>query len=582
MSDQAGNKDSISIALVGKGGAGVITAGQILLTAAARCGRYGLMIPAVGPQIRGGESAALLRLGKSPINCLDDRFDVLVGINWQHAERFRSDIPLDADSIIVTDPSGAAVPDFIADLGADIQELEMQALAETVSGGRPSMVALGYVARLAGISDSAVLQAIEKTLGRKGRDALGVSNECVRLGYGRAALLNEAEPEAAGGATGDASNSRWLISGNHAAGLGALRGGIRFAAAYPITPATEILEWLAPRLSDAGGTLLQAEDELASINMAIGASYGGIPSLTATSGPGLSLMIEGLGLAVGAEIPVVVINVMRGGPSTGIPTKPEQSDFDAAVYGLHGDAPHLVVAANSVTDCVYTTQWAVHLAEATQAPIIVLSDQFIGQASAVVDPIPAINFLAKRKLAENMNEDFERYAITADGISPMPLPGMPGGQYTADGLEHSAKAKPSGLADDHVAQLDKRARKIAEFDYGQHWAEIQGDGELAVLTWGSTTSTVREAIGRLPAELSANLKLISLRLLLPAQPRKMADALGGVERLMVIEQNHSGQLYRFLRAWYDLPADVESLHRPGPSVFRPGEIAAALRDWAHQ
>lgn len=582
MSDQAGNKDSISIALVGKGGAGVITAGQILLTAAARCGRYGLMIPAVGPQIRGGESAALLRLGKSPINCLDDRFDVLVGINWQHAERFRSDIPLDADSIIVTDPSGGAVPDFIADLGADIQELEMQALAETVSGGRPSMVALGYVARLAGISDSAVLQAIEKTLGRKGRDALGVSNECVRLGYGRAALLNEAEPEAAGDATGDASNSRWLISGNHAAGLGALRGGIRFAAAYPITPATEILEWLAPRLSDAGGTLLQAEDELASINMAIGASYGGIPSLTATSGPGLSLMIEGLGLAVGAEIPVVVINVMRGGPSTGIPTKPEQSDFDAAVYGLHGDAPHLVVAANSVTDCVYTTQWAVHLAEATQAPIIVLSDQFIGQASAVVDPIPAINFLAKRKLAEIMNEDFERYAITADGISPMPLPGMPGGQYTADGLEHSAKAKPSGLADDHVAQLDKRARKIAEFDYGQHWAEIQGDGELAVLTWGSTTSTVREAIGRLPAELSANLKLISLRLLLPAQPRKMADALGGVERLMVIEQNHSGQLYRFLRAWYDLPADVESLHRPGPSVFRPGEIAAALRDWAHQ
>jgi 2-oxoglutarate ferredoxin oxidoreductase subunit alpha len=293
-------------------------------------------------------------------------------------------------------------------------------------------------------------------------------------------------------------------------------------------------------------------------------------------------MIEGLGLAVGAEVPVVVINVMRGGPSTGIPTKPEQSDFNVAVYGLHGDAPHLVVAANSVTDCVYTTQWAVHLAEATQAPIIVLSDQFIGQATAVVDPIPAINFLTKRKLAEDVKENFERYAITADGISPMPLPGTPGGQYTADGLEHCAQAKPSGLADDHVAQLDKRARKIDEFDYGQHWADIQGDGELAVITWGSTTSTVREAIGRLPAELSANLKLISLRLLLPAQPSKMAKALRGVKRLMVIEQNHSGQLYRFLRAWYELPADVESLHRPGPSVFRPGEIAAALRDWSHQ
>jgi len=578
MSDQAGNKDSISIALVGKGGAGVVTAGEMLLTAAARSGQYGMMIPAVGPQIRGGESAALLRLGTSPINCLDDRFDVLVGIDWQHAAGFRSDIPLDADGLIVTDPCGRDVPDFIADSGARIHELEMQALAETVPGGRANMVALGYVARLAGIPDSAVLQAIEKKLGRKGRGSIGASNECVRLGCGQAALLDDAEPQASVGG----GDKRWLISGNHAAGLGALRGGIRFAAAYPITPATEILEWLAPRLNDAGGTLVQAEDELASINMAIGASYGGIPSLTATSGPGLSLMIEGLGLAVGAEIPVVVINVMRGGPSTGIPTKPEQSDFNAAVYGLHGDAPHIVVAANSVTDCVYTSQWAVHLAEATQAPVIVLSDQFIGQASTVVDPIPAINFLAKRKLAENINENFERHAVTADGISPMPLPGMPGGQYTADGLEHSANATPSGLAEDHLAQLDKRARKIDGYDYGQHWADIQGDGELAVLTWGSTTSTVREAIGRLSADLSTNLKLISLRLLLPAQPRKLADALEGVERLMVIEQNHSGQLYRFLRSWYELPADVESLHRPGPSVFRPGEIADALRDWSHQ
>lgn len=578
MPYQADNENSISIALVGKGGAGVVTAGEILLIAAARTGRYGMMIPAVGPQIRGGEAASLLRLGKSPINCLDDRIDVLAGIGWQHAERFRSDIPLDADSLIITDPSEGALPDFIANCGAHIYELEMKALAETITGGRENMIVLGYVARLSGISDFAVLEAIEKKLGHKGRDSVGASTQCVRLGYEQAAQLDVVAPEAADGATG----SRWLMSGNHATGLGALRGGIRFAAAYPITPATEILEWLAPRLNDAGGTLVQAEDELAAINMAIGASYGGVPSLTATSGPGLSLMIEGLGLAVGAEIPVVVIDVMRVGPSTGIATKPEQSDFNAAVYGLHGDAPHIVLAPNSVSDCVLTTQWAVYLAEATQAPVIVLSDQFIGQTNAVLDPIPAITLFANRKLAERVDENFERYALTADGISPMPLPGMPGGQYTADGLEHSANARPSGLADDHIAQLEKRARKIDDFDYGQHWADIEGDGELAIITWGSTTSTVKEAIGRLPADLSANLKLISLRLLLPAQPHKLADALRGVGRLIVIEQNHSGQLYRFLRAWYDLPADVETLLRPGPSVFRPGEIAERLRDWGQR
>ena len=578
MSDQAGNRKSISIALVGKGGSGVLTAGEMLLTAAAHCGWYGIMVPAVGPQIRGGESAALLRLGESPVNCLDDYFDVLLAIDWQHTDRFRADIPLDSNSLVITDPSTGAVPDSIAADGVRIRELEMQALADTVTNGRPNMVALGYAGRLAGIPESALLQATEKKLGRKGRDTVDASNACVRLGYGRAASGNVADAAA----PADVTNSRWLITGNHAAGLGALRGGVRFAAAYPITPATEILEWLAPRLNDAGGTLVQAEDELASINMAIGASYGGIPSLTATSGPGLSLMIEGLGLAVGAEIPLVVINVMRGGPSTGIPTKPEQSDLNAAVYGLHGDAPHIVVAANSITDCVFTTQWAVHLAEATQAPVIVLSDQFMGQANAVVDPIPAINFLTTRKLADSVGENFERYALTADGISPMPLPGTPGGQYTADGLEHSATAKPSGLADDHVEQLDKRARKINGFDYGQHWADIDGDGELAVLTWGSTTSTVSEAIGRLPVDLATRIKLISLRLLLPAQPQKMADALRGVQHVMVIEQNHSGQLYRFLRAWYDLPAEVETMYRPGPSVFRPGQVATALRDWSHR
>lgn len=578
MRPPAGNTNSISIALVGKGGAGMITAGEILLIAAARAGRYGMMIPVVGPQIRGGESAALLRLGERPIDCLDDRIDVLAGLGWQHAERFRSDIPLDADSHVVTDPAEGAIPTFITESGAEIVDLEMKALAGSVTGGRQNMIALGYVARLAGIPAFAVQQAIEKKLGHKGRNSIDASNECMFLGYGKVSGTRDVQGDVAGSAV----NGRWLISGNHATGLGALRGGIRFAAAYPITPATEILEWLAPRLSDAGGTLVQAEDELASINMIIGASYAGIPSLTATSGPGLSLMIEGLGLAVGAEIPVVVIDVMRGGPSTGIPTKPEQSDFNAAVYGLHGDAPHIVVAPNSVTDCVYTTQWAVHLAEATQTPVIVLSDQFIGQTNAVLDPIPSVAFIGKRKLAEGIDGKFERYALTADGISPVPLPGTPGGQFTAGGLEHNTNAQPSGMVDDHLSQLDKRDRKLADFDYGQHWADIEGDGELAIITWGSTNGTVREAIGRLPADLHARLKLICLRLLLPAQPRKLQAALDGVERLIVIEQNHSGQLYRFLRSWCDLPANATTLHRPGPSVFRPGEVAAQLIKWSSQ
>jgi 2-oxoglutarate ferredoxin oxidoreductase subunit alpha len=541
MTEQARSIDSFSIALFGKGGAGVITAGEMLLAAAARAGLYGMMIRAVGPQIRGGESAALIRLGPTPVNCLDDRFDMLLAIDWKHAERLLGDVRLDANSVVVTDPGEAEVPASIGATAAEVRELPMAELAKTIEGGRANMVALGYLAAIAGIPRDGVIEAIEKKFGHKNPQAVAASGDAAMLGYAETKTQETIKADA---------GSRWMISGNHATGLGAMRGGIRFAAAYPITPATEILEWLAPRLNDAGGTLSQAEDELASINMVIGASFGGIPSLTATSGPGLSLMIESIGLAVCAEIPIVIINVMRAGPSTGIPTSSEQSDFNSAV------------------------------SEATQAPVIVLSDQFIGQANVIAEPVPEITFFAKRKLAEDITDEFERYAMTADGVSPMPLPGMAGGQYTADGLEHSPKAVPSGMASDHNEQLDKRARKIANFDYGQHWADIDGDGDLAIITWGSTTGVVKEAFGRLPRELGDRVKLIAPRLLLPVRPDDMAAALDGVSRVMVIEQNHSGQFYRFLRAWYDLPADVQTLHRPGPSVFRPGEIENAIREWS--
>ena len=575
MSSHANEMSSFSVALIGKGGSGVITAGEILLSAAAKAGGYGLMTRAVGPQIRGGEAAALLRLSASPVHCLDDRFDVLLGIDWLHAERFCAEIPLDSNSLIISDAANSAAPAEITASGAHTDDLPLAALADSVEGGRANMVAVGLIAALAGITSMALSAAIQEKLAGRNAAVIAASEACAKLGRDAAKKVSvNFKPLAV-----SHDESRWLISGNQAAGLGAIRGGVRFAAAYPITPATEMLEWLAPRLHDAGGTLVQAEDELASINMAIGASWSGIPSLTATSGPGFSLMIESLGLAVSAEVPVVVVNVMRGGPSTGMPTKSEQSDLNAAIYGMHGDAPHLVLAPNSIGDCAFTTQWAVHLAEAIQAPAIVLSDQFLGQANTVTDPLANVSFFARRKFVANPAAGFERYALTADGISPMSLPGMAGGQYTADGLEHSARALPSSSVSDHIAQTEKRARKLDNFDYGVHWADIEDESELAIITWGSTTGAVREALARLRAT-GTKVKLISMRLLLPTQPRQFAEALKGVNRLLVIEQNHSGQLHGFLRASYDLPTEVETLHRAGPIAFRPTEIVERIREWS--
>jgi 2-oxoglutarate ferredoxin oxidoreductase subunit alpha len=314
--------------------------------------------------------------------------------------------------------------------------------------------------------------------------------------------------------------------------------------------------------------------------MAIGASYGGVPSLTATSGPGLALMVESLGLAVASETPVVVVDVMRVGPSTGIPTKSEQSDVNIAVHGLHGDAPHLVLAPNSPADCRRTTCWAVQLAERLQTPAIVLSDQFLGQARAVIDePVQSADASAVRTLTAAGAGGYLRYTLTESGVSPMAIPGMPGLAYTADGLEHGERGSPSSQSADHVAQLDKRRRKLETADYGDDWADVEGGGDLAVVTFGSCTGPLREALRRMP-ELAGRVRLVSLRLLSPLQPSKLAAALRGVRRVLVIEQNHSAQLYRYLRGEFDFGCELASLHKAGGAQYLPGELQRHILDWS--
>ena len=568
---------SVSITFAGSGGAGVMTAGNMLLDAAGRAGWYAYMTRSSGAQIRGGEAAAMMRLSTSPVQSHDDHFDVLVAIDWQNVGRFSAEIPMTSDGLVLGDPDGGDFPEQIGAKGARRADIPFKKMAKEIEGGRPNMIALGAVAGLVGLPEDAVLGVVRDSLAKKGAAALTASEASVRAGMAFAAGL----PPCPRLATAQGQSERlWSITGNEAAGLGAVRGGIRFVAAYPITPGTEVLEWLAPTLAKLGGVLVQAEDELASINQIIGASYAGVPSLTATSGPGLALMTESLGLAVASETPITVVNVMRGGPSTGIPVKSEQSDLNIALYGLHGDAPHLVVAPNSLADCAFSTQWAVHLADGLQTAAIVLSDQSLGQSRATIAPPADPGFRAIRLMPEGeAAERYRRYTDTASGVSPMAVPGMKGYQYTADGLEHNEYGTPSSAAADHSAQLDKRLRKLAVHDYGQHWADIEGDGDIAVLTWGSTTGPVREALERFRAS-GGRARLVSIRLISPVRPEQLAAALDGVARVLVVEQSHGAQFHRYLRAHYDLPGSVRAFHRPGPLPIRPNEIFRQLADWS--
>ena len=566
---------SLSIVLTGSGGAGVMTAGQTLLDAATSLGLYGLMTRSTGPQIRGGEAAAMIRLASTPVQSHGDRFDILVALDFDNVERFAEELPLDRASLIIGDPAAGEMPDFLKASGATICLVPMAKLAKTIAGSRVSMVALGVLARIMGLPETAVIAAVAESIGRKKPEALVASEQAVMLGSGAApdvTIPKLALPETP-------PLDRWSITGNEATGFGALKAGVRFVAGYPITPATEILEWMAHAVPRCGGVLVQAEDELASINMIIGASFGGTPSLTATSGPGLSLMTEAIGLAVASEIPLVVVDVMRSGPSTGIATKSEQSDLNLAVYGLHGDAPHVVTAPLSVADCLLTAQWSVHLAETLQTPVIMLSDQSLGQARVVIDRPLDVDLVTKRLVPETAADVYARYAHTESGVSPMAIPGFGGGQYTADGLTHNARGTPTSQAKDHTAQLDKRQHKLDAFDFGAYWADIDGDGELAIVTWGSTSEPLREAIAAARIE-GINVKLIAMRLIAPAQPTRLTAALEGVKRVLVIEQSHTGQFWRYLRAHYDLPRDVVPIRCPGPLPIRPGQVLEYIRKGA--
>ncbi len=565
---------AVSVALAGSGGSGVMTAGTMLLDAAARAGLYGIMVRTSGPQIRGGEAAALVRLSRSPVDSLDDAYDLLLAMDWQNMHRFADEIPLRATSVVIGDSDEGEAPEVFAASGARCVALPLKKTAKGIAGSWVNMLALGLAGGLAGIPAEA-LEAALRASWKRTEAGLLANLEALHKGLAEARGIAGMARLAPGAA---ATGSRWLISGNEAAGFGAIRGGVRFVAAYPITPATELLEWMAPALLKVGGALLQAEDELASVNMIIGAAYGGVPSLTATAGPGLSLMTEAIGLAVTAEVPIVIVDVMRGGPSTGIPAKSEQSDLSFAVSGLHGDAPRLVLAPTSIADCVATTQWAVQLAEALQAPAIVLSDQFMGQSRAIIDRPVDRGYAATRLTAAANTPDYKRYRDTVSGVSPMAIPGTPGIVYTADGLEHSEAGIPSSQARDHRVQLDKRERKLAQHDYGQFWADIEGEGDAAVITFGSVTGTVREAVARAAAQ-GVRVRTIALRLLAPALPERLAAALAGVTRVLVVEQNHGAQLYRYLRSVYDLPGRPASFHRPGPLPLRPAELTGAIVEW---
>ena len=411
--------NELVIRVGGESGEGIISTGALITKAAAEASLYVMTYRTYPAEIVGGPALYQVRIGDSPLLTHGDTLDVLIAFNEEAYERHAQDLKPGAvliwDSSVFTPPDGAQ---FIR------YPIPLSELA-TTRIGRPqskNMVALGAVGQLFSLPQEALEEAVVKRFSEKGTRIVESNLNALRVGMEFVATrvlkqdglkMPSATPR-----------RRMVLAGNQAISLGVVASGCRFVTGYPITPASDILEWLAEELPRLGGTVVQCEDEMASLAACLGASFAGKKAFTCTSGPGLSLMTELFNLAGMAELPLVIVDVQRAGPSTGMPTKTEQSDLNHAMFGGHGEAPRVVIAPANVRDCFDWTVEAFNIAEEYQVPVILLSDMALSSRMEGIEPVdPSKLRIKSRKLAgPGALQNYERYAFTPSGVSPMAVP----------------------------------------------------------------------------------------------------------------------------------------------------------------
>ena len=584
-------REDLVIRIAGEAGEGVAITGQMVTQATSRAGYYVLTDSVPPAEIKGGYSFYQIRLGEQRLRARGDAVDVLLTFNQEAFENSIEDLReggiLIYDSAEVTLPASASNDRFqsyavpLTDIAKNQVELALS----------KNMVAVGVVSGLFGLDIEHVHRLLrESKLAKKGADILNKNLKAVELGYQfveehvserNALVIRPAKLE-----------GRIVLSGNHAIGLGALVAGCRRYAGYPITPATDIMEFLAEELPKVGGAVVQAEDEIAAIGMVLGASYAGQKSMTATSGPGLSLMTEMLGLASMAEIPSVIMDCQRAGPSTGMPTRHEQGDLNLAIYGAHGEVQRVVLAPTSVMDCFWVTIDAFNLAEEFQMPVLVLQDTVLGvRTESIPKPdLSKVKIVNRRTFAYHDGGDasepgydatsgperYLRYQITPDGVSPMAIPGTIGGAYVATGLEHTQAANTSSDARNHTAMTEKRFRKLDGALAKAPPAHEYGDpsADIGFLTWGSTLGVVSEAIDRLAAQ-GIRAHALAPRMVWPLPTHQIDPFLKNKRVVIVPEVNYTGQFAQLLKTHYQ-NVEFTRLNVYGGQPFSVARILEAV------
>ncbi|MBM0302513.1 2-oxoacid:acceptor oxidoreductase subunit alpha [Staphylococcus pseudintermedius] len=570
-------KSQLSWKVGGQQGEGIESTGEIFVTAMNRKGYYLYGYRHFSSRIKGGHTNNKIRVSTTPVHAISDDLDILVAFDQETIVLNHHEMR--EDSVILADSK--AKPKKPEDSKAQLIVLPFTEVAKELGTTlMKNMVAIGATAALMHLNTDTFESLITNMFEKKGEKVVDLNIQALNEGY---RLMQEQMGEVNGDFELEESSGvpHLYMIGNDAIGLGAISAGSRFMAAYPITPASEVMEYMIDNLPKVGGSVIQTEDEIAAATMAIGANYGGVRAFTASAGPGLSLMMEAIGLSGMTETPFVVINTQRGGPSTGLPTKQEQSDLMQMIYGTHGDIPKIVLAPTDAEDAFYLTVEAFNLAEEYQCPVILLSDLQLSLGKQTVKALDHSKIEIRRgaTITEDIERDeddkdyFKRYAITESGVSPRPIPGVKGGIHHVTGVEHNEEGKPSEAAENRQNQMDKRMRKTEQLVIPKpvEGTTTHEDADILYLGFISTKGAIQEGTSRLEQQ-GYHINYLQIRQLHPFPTEVIQDAVDKAKKVVVVEHNYQGQLANIIKMNVNLGDKLIKQTKYDGTPFLPHEI----------
>jgi 2-oxoglutarate ferredoxin oxidoreductase subunit alpha len=573
---------TFAVAIGGAAGQGVATPGDIFAKLFVRRGLHVNAYNAYQSIIRGGHTFLTIRTGTEEVKCFGDRIDLLIPLNQDSMDRHLGLMRSGAAVVYNSD----TVKPGAADDGVRLCPLPVNQLSKASrSKVEQNTLALAASLQMMGVTFEPLAEILTEQFMRKGGKVVTENLDIARVGFDYAV----ANFQAFASPLPMHDMQYAVLSGNIALAMGGAAAGVKFYCAYPMSPSTGVLHWMAAHAREAGIVVRQVEDEIGVINMAIGAAHAGVRAMCATSGGGFALMTEAIGMSAMMETPVVVIDVQRAGPSTGVPTKTEQGDLWQMLGAGFGDFPRLIAAPTDILDCFKLVPEMHNLADRFQCPGIILSDLLLSEGRSSVDP-KQLAFDAEINRGEmitsavpaNGTTAYHRYQITESGISPRAIPGVAGHTHTASTDEHDENGVL--LSDEFTnpvkrrAMMEKRQRKVAGIETAVQAPVLKGEPGAAVtlIGWGSTDGVIREAVELLNEEgISTN--HLQIRWLVPLNGEAILNILRSSRHSIIVENNYSGQFARYLRSETSYVPNGHIRKYDG-EPFMPHHIVAAVKE----